>query len=306
MTNAIETLDLTRRFGQTEAVKRLNLQVPAGSVFALLGPNGAGKTTTLKLLMNLLRPSGGSARVLGTDTRRLGPPQFRRIGYVSENQRLPEWMTPRELFEYCRPFYPEWDDTLRIRLESDFALSTRAPLRNLSRGTRMKAALLASLAYRPDLVVLDEPFTGLDPVIRDELIRGLLEVSADGTTTVLISSHDIDDVERLADWVAFMMDGHILFAEPVSALLGRFRLVEVVRMDDAPAVMPADPGWLPHGTAGRTLSFVDTQHHKPDAALRIAAAFPTCDIRTFPLPLREIFVTLARASSTTSVPREGR
>jgi ABC-2 type transport system ATP-binding protein len=304
MTNAIETFDLTRRFGRTEAVTGLKLQVPAGSVFALLGPNGAGKTTTLKLLMNLLRATRGTATVLGADTRRLGPAQFQRIGYVSENQRLPEWMTPGELFDYCRPFYPAWDDALCRRLESDLALASRAPLRTLSRGTRMKAALLASLAYRPDLVVLDEPFTGLDPVVRDELIRGLLDVSGDRTSTVLISSHDIDDVERLADWVGFMREGRLQFAEPVSALLGRFRLVEVVPTDDTPAVMPAEPRWLPHGTAGRTLRFVDTSHDESDAASRIAAAFPACDIRTFPLPLREIFVTLARASSTSTVPAE--
>jgi ABC-type multidrug transport system ATPase subunit len=305
MTNAIATFDLTRRFGRTEAVNGLNLQVPAGSIFALLGPNGAGKTTTLKLLMNLMRPTRGRATVLGVDARRLGPRDFERIGYVSENQRLPEWMTPGELFDYCRPFYPTWDDALRDKLASDLGLTSRAPLRTLSRGTRMKAALLSSLAYRPDLVVLDEPFTGLDPLVRDELVRGLLEVSGERTWTVLISSHDIDDVERLADWVGFIKDGRLLFAEPVSALLERFRLVEVVSSEDTPAVMPADPRWLPHGTAGRTLRFIDTHHDAPDADSRIASAFPGCDIRTSPLPLREIFVTLARTSSTASAPVEG-
>jgi ABC-2 type transport system ATP-binding protein len=297
MTNAIETHDLTRRFGRTEAVMNLTLQVPAGSIFALLGPNGAGKTTTLKLLMNLLRATRGTATVLGADTRRLEARHFQRIGYVSENQRLPDWMTPAELFDYCRPFYPEWDDGLRRRLESELALASRTRLRTLSRGTRMKAALLASLAYRPDLVVLDEPFTGLDPVVRDELIRGLLDVSGDRPATVLISSHDIDDVERLADWVGFMRDGRLQFAEPVPALLRRFRLVEVVPPGDAAPPTPTAAQWLPRGTAGRTLRFVDTRHDDPDAAERIAAAFPGCDIQTFPMPLRDIFVTLARASS---------
>jgi ABC-2 type transport system ATP-binding protein len=301
MTHAIETFDLARRFGRTQAVKSLNLQVPTGSIFALLGPNGAGKTTTLKLLMNLVRATRGRATVLGADTRRLGPDQFQRIGYVSENQRLPEWMTPGELFDYCRPFYPAWDEALRGKLESDLGLATRAPLSILSRGTRMKAALLASLAYRPDLVVLDEPFTGLDPLVRDELVRGLLEVSGERTWTVLISSHDIDDVERLADWVGFMKEGQVQFAEPVAALLARFRLVEVVTNDDTPALMPPDPRWLLLGTSGRTLRFVDTHHDESDAASRIAAAFPACDIRTSQLPLREIFVTLARASSTAPV-----
>jgi ABC-2 type transport system ATP-binding protein len=305
MTTAIETFDLTRRFGRTEAVNGLNLQVPAGSVFALLGPNGAGKTTTLKMLMNLMRPTRGKATVLGVDARRLGARDFERIGYVSENQRLPEWMTPGELFDYCRPFYPAWDDSLRDKLASDLGLTSRAPLRTLSRGTRMKAALLSSLAYRPDLVVLDEPFTGLDPLVRDELVRGLLEVSGERPWTVLISSHDIDDVERLADWVGFIKEGRLLFAEPVAALLERFRLVEVVPEGDTPPVMPADPRWLPHGTAGRTLRFIDAHHDAPDARSRIDSAFPACDIRTSPLPLREIFVTLARTSSTASTQVEG-
>ena len=297
MTYAIETHDLTRRFGRTEAVHALTMQVPTGSVFALLGPNGAGKTTTLKLLMNLLRPTSGTATVLGTDTRRLEARHFERIGYVSENQRLPDWLTPRELFDYCRPLYPTWDDELRRRLESDLALGSNARLRTLSRGTRMKASLLASLAYRPELIVLDEPFTGLDPVVRDELIRGLLEVSADRPPTILISSHDIDEVERLADWVGFLRDGRFQFAEPVASLLGRFRLVEVVATGDSPPVLPADPHWLPHGTAGRTLRFVDTRHDAPDAAARVTAAFPGCEIRESPLPLRDIFVILARASA---------
>ena len=306
MTIAIETFDLTRRFGRTEAVNGLNLQVPAGSIFAFLGPNGAGKTTTLKMLMNLVRATRGRADVLGVDARRLGPRDFQRIGYVSENQRLPEWMTPGQLFDYCRPFYPTWDNALQAKLQSDLGLTSEAPLRTLSRGTRMKAALLASLAYRPDLVVLDEPFTGLDPLVRDELVRGLLEVSGERPWTVLISSHDVDEVERLADWVGFIKDGRLLFAEPVAALLERFRLVEVVPRDDTPAVMPADPRWLPHGTAGRTLRFIDTHHDSTDAESRIAAAFPACDIRTSPLPLREIFVTLARRASTAPAKVEGK
>jgi ABC-2 type transport system ATP-binding protein len=258
MSNAIETFDLTRRFGSTEAVTGLNLRVPAGSVFALIGPNGAGKTTTLKLLMNLMRPTRGSAVVLGRRARELGPTEWQRIGYVSENQQLPEWMTSDQLFEYCRPFYPQWDDALRRKLQAQLALTSNAALRTLSRGTRMKAALLSSLAYRPDLIVLDEPFTGLDPVVRDELIHGLLEVSNERSPTVLISSHDIEEVERLADWVGFMQEGTLQFAAPVLVLLNRFRVVEVVGTGETAPALPEHPAWVPHGTVGRTLRFVDT------------------------------------------------
>jgi ABC-2 type transport system ATP-binding protein len=300
MTIAIETADLARRFGRLEAVNGLNLQVPAGSIFALIGPNGAGKTTNIKLLMKQLRPTAGSARVLGIDSRRLQPQHLERIGYVSENQRLPDWMTPGELFAYCRPLYPEWDDALCRTLQVESGLTSNAPLRTLSRGTRMKAALLSALAYRPELILLDEPFTGLDPLVREELIRGLLEVASDRARTVLVSSHDIDEVERLADWVGYLDRGRLLFAEPVSSLLERFRLVEVVAPADRTPAMPANSDWIVQGAAGRTLRFVDTQHVALGAEARIAAAFPGAEVRTSPLALREIFVTIARSSVPSS------
>ena len=293
MVAAIETSGLTRRYGRMDAVSGLDLRVPAGSVFALIGPNGAGKTTTIKLLMNLVRPTRGAATVLGVDSQHLGVGELARIGYVSESQRLPEWMTPAELLEYCRPFYPAWDADLVRKLQAELGLVTRTPLRNLSRGTRMKAGLLASLAYHPELIVMDEPFTGLDPLVRDELIRSLLEESRDQARTVFVSSHDVDEVERLADWVGFMADGRLVFAEPVSSLLARFRLVEVTAPGDAAPELPSTPDWLVQGRAGRTLRFVDTAHDRPDAEARIARAFPDASIQRSPLTLREIFVTLA-------------
>jgi ABC-2 type transport system ATP-binding protein len=160
MTNAIETTGLTRRFGRVEAVEEVSLEIPSGSIFALVGPNGAGKTTTIKVLLNLIRPSRGTATVLGIDSQRLDDVAFQRIGYVSENQKLPDHLTPRGLLEYCRPFYPTWDDDLARRLQATLNLPMNGRLRSLSRGTRMKAALLSALAFRPELLVLDEPFGG--------------------------------------------------------------------------------------------------------------------------------------------------
>ncbi len=224
MPNVIETVGLSRRFRRVTALDGLDLEVQAGSIFALVGPNGAGKTTTLKLLLNLLRPTGGRAVVLGTDTRRLGPRELARIGYVSENQQLPDWMTAEQLMAYVRPFYPTWDEALARRLQRDMAIDTRKPLRALSRGTRMKAALLVSLAYRPELIILDEPFTGLDPLVRDELIRALLELTGEYRWTTLISSHDIDEVERLADTIAFIDNGRLLFTNSVQALIEEHRV----------------------------------------------------------------------------------
>jgi ABC-2 type transport system ATP-binding protein len=296
MNHAIETTRLTRRFGRLDAVHGLDMAVPEGSVFALIGPNGAGKTTTIKLLMNLLRPSAGAAHVLGVDSRRLSPRELARIGYVSESQQLPDWLSPDGFVDYLRPFYPTWDDNLCGKLRADLGLTAATPLRTLSRGTRMKAALLASLAYRPELIVLDEPFTGLDPMVRDELVRALLELPGERPCTMLISSHDIEEVERLADWIGFIDHGKLALAEPVDSLLRRFRLIEVTGGDATP-VMPRDTRWLAQGTVGRMLRFIDTDYASPDATARVVAAFPGADIRDVPMSLREIFVVLARSSS---------
>jgi ABC-2 type transport system ATP-binding protein len=295
--DVIETVGLARRFGRLDAVNGLNLKVPEGSTFALIGPNGAGKSTTLKLLMNLLKPTGGTAMVLGVDSKRIGPAILQRIGYISENQRLPEWMTPTELFDYCRPLYPTWDDSLRRRLQAELRLSSEAPLRRLSRGTRMKAALLASLAYAPKMLVLDEPFSGLDPLARDELAQALSTIGRDRPVTSLIASHDIEEIERLATWVGYIDRGRLLFAEPTESLLARHRLVEV-GTPGGPAVTPSVvKGWLVQGTADGVLRFIDAHHDAPDAIRRIAAAYPDFSLRTSPISLREIFIAQARESA---------
>jgi ABC-2 type transport system ATP-binding protein len=188
--------NLSKTFRNVEALAGLNLEIPAGAIYGLVGPNGAGKSTGIKTLMNILTPTGGRAEVLGCDSRRLGAHEFTRIGYVSENQQLPDWMTVGYFMSYLKPFYPAWDDTRAAELLRQFDLPTDRKLKQLSRGMRMKAALASSLAYRSTLLVMDEPFSGLDPVMRDDLIQGILD-SAD-ETTILVSSHDLAEIENLA------------------------------------------------------------------------------------------------------------
>jgi ABC-2 type transport system ATP-binding protein len=306
MQNAIETVDLTRRFGSLAAVSGLTMQVPVGSVFALVGANGAGKTTTIKVMMNLLRPTRGAASVLGIASTQLNATLLQRIGYVSENQRLPDHLTAEGLLAYCRPFYPTWDAAFARSLESTLNLPMTKPLRTLSRGTRTKAALLSALAYRPDLLILDEPFSGLDPLVRDELVHALLELANERPWTVFMSSHDIEQVERLCDWVGLLDGGRLLFAEPVASLLRRFRMVEVVGRENVPPAMPAEAAWLFQGTAGRTLRFIDTAHSDADAERRIRTVFGDADVLLSPLSLREIFVVLARQSAGAATPSEVR
>jgi len=293
--NLIETDRLTRRYWRTEAVHEISLAVPEGSVCALLGPNGAGKTTTLKLLMNLLQPTSGVARVLGVDSRRLGERELQQIGYVSENQQQPLWMTVRQLLDYCRPFYSTWDRALETKLLADFDLPPNRKLGQLSRGMLMKAVLLSSLAYRPKLLVLDEPFSGLDPLARHEFISGLIEAARLGDWTVLVSSHDIDDVEKLVDRTIMLDGGRLILQESTDALLARFRRVEVQCEVGAAVANSPLPTWWEWAREGARVRFVDCAF---DAARTEAACrerFPAAEVRALPMTLREIFISLARA-----------
>jgi len=296
MSAIIETRNLSQRYGPREAVHELNLRIPQGSIYALLGPNGAGKSTTIKTLMNILEPSGGQAFVLGVPTPRLGPAEFQQIGYVSENQELPDWMTVREFLAHCRPFYPRWDDDFCAKLLDQFRLPLDRKLRHLSRGMRMKAALLSSLAYRPRLLVLDEPFSGLDPLARDEFVSGMLALVGESDWTILISSHDIEEVERLVDWVGYLEAGRLRLSEPVAALLERFRRIELV-LDGAPPQPPPLPpaAWLDVSGDAHLVQYIETQF-SPEAEGRARSAYPRLrEIRSSSMSLREIFVALARS-----------
>src|ERR1700739_1504661 len=236
MKRAIRTEKLSRRFGKTVAVDRVDLAVPEGAIYALVGANGAGKTTIIKMLMNIFRPSAGHAEVLGVDAVRLAGKAFTRIGYVSENQELPEWMTTGAMLSYFRSFYPEWDPALEEQLVRQFDLPLNRKLKHLSRGMRMKAAFASSLAYRPSLIVLDEPFSGLDPLVRDELIEGLLERAPE--TTIFLSSHDLAEIESFSSHLGFLENGRLRLSEEMTALAGRFREVELTL--DKPSTSPGN------------------------------------------------------------------
>jgi ABC-2 type transport system ATP-binding protein len=290
MTCAIRTRDLSKLFRGTPALEGLNLEVPEGSIYALVGPNGAGKTTTLKVLMNIHRATAGTSEVLGVDSRRLSPAEFARIGYVSENQEMPEWMTVQYYLDYLSNFYPAWDRDLAADMVRRMHLPPDRKLKHLSRGMKMKAALVSSLAYRPRLIILDEPFNGLDALVRDELIEGLLARAED--TTILISSHDLAEIESFASHIGYLSEGRLAFSEELESLSARFREI-VVTFEGAPALpTPWPAAWLRPETSGAVLRFVDTQFDQA----RLRAAFAaSCDIVSSAMPLRSIFVTLAKA-----------
>lgn len=293
--NVIETHGLTRAFGPKDAVRSLDLTVPAGVVCALLGPNGAGKTTTIKMLMNLIRPTAGEARVLGTDSRKLAVPEKARIGYISENQELPDWMSVREFLDYCRGFYPTWDIELEGQLLAKLALPEDRKIKHLSRGMRMKAALLAALAYRPELLVLDEPFSGLDPAVRDDFVRGVFAAAGEGQWSVLISSHDIDEVERIADWIAVIDDGRLKLSESLESLQARFRRVEITLPGErvlSDVELVSD--WRDVEQSGRLLRFVETAYRGAESELGYAERFPGAGVAATVVSLRDLYLTVAR------------
>jgi ABC-2 type transport system ATP-binding protein len=295
MTSAICTENLSKRFRRMIALDSLNLDVPAGSIYGMVGPNGAGKTTTIKVLMNIFSPTGGYSEVLENDSRRLRPHHFTQIGYVSENQEMPEWMTVGYFLEYLSAFYPNWDRTLETELVNQLELPLDRKLRNLSRGMRMKAALASSLAYHPKLIILDEPFTGLDALVRDELIEGLL-ARAEGTT-IFISSHDLAEIESFASHIGYLDRGKLQFSEELESLSARFR--EIVLTFDAAPNMPNEwpKAWLQPESVGPVVRFVDSLFDENEVGAKVRSMFPDYrDMAVNGMPLRSIFVALAKAA----------
>ncbi len=296
MKSLLEFHQVCRRFPRSWALRHASFRVPAGSITALLGPNGAGKSTALKIALNLLRPSTGHVEILGVDSRKLGPTQLARIGYVAEGMELPDWMTVDQFLGWCRPLYPKWDADLERALRQQFALPGDRKLKHLSRGQRMKAALIAALAYRPELLVLDEPFSGLDPLVRDEFITGLLELAGSEGFSVVLSSHDIEEVDRLADHVVLLNHGAVLLDEDTEPLLARHRRVEILLPPDFGALPHFPATWIAPQSAGRVLRFTDTAYDPQSFVETSVRLFPGCQpADVHPLTLRELFVTLVRS-----------
>ncbi len=295
MSDTLRTIGLKKRFGRTRVLDGLDMAVPEGAIYGLVGPNGAGKSTTIKILMNIYRASRGRAEVFGRDSRKISPRRdLTRIGYVSENQEFPEWMTVGYFMAYLKPFYPAWDDERAEELLRQFELPRDRKLMHLSHGMRMKAALASSLAYRPQLIVLDEPFTGLDSLVRDELIEGLLE-SAEGAT-IFISSHDLAEIESFASHVGYLDRGRLQFSEEMSSLIQRFREIEVTLEGPAPRANGWPATWLNVEQSPALVRFVDAQFDAEKSTADVRRVFGEGSaVAVRPMPLRQIFVTLARA-----------
>ncbi len=307
MSSPLRIEQLTKAFRHVDAVRDLTIEAPEGSVFALVGPNGAGKTTAMKTLLNIHQPTSGRAEVLGVDSRSLGAEHFARIGYVSENQQMPGWMKVGYFLSYCREFYPEWSEEDAAELVRLFQLPLDRKLRHLSRGMRVKAALASSLAYRPKLIMLDEPFSGLDVLVREQLIESVLERTPEAT--VFLSSHDLGEIESFASHIAYLHEGRLLFSEEMTSLSARFREIEVTLgeprnlHDELLDTLPAT--WLNPEQFGVVAGFVDSQFDSERHRADMQRFFPGArSVTVRAVPLRTIILAVSKAAQPATRPRQ--
>jgi ABC-2 type transport system ATP-binding protein len=284
----VELRRVTRRFGSKTALDDISLSIPRGGVFGLIGGNGAGKTTLIKHILGLLKAQTGSVRVFGLDPVQNPVGTLGRIGYLSEDRDLPDWMSVGELMRYTQAFFPSWDEVYAAELRATFDLDPNAKIKNLSRGQRARAGLLAALAHRPELLVLDEPSSGLDPVVRRDILGAIIRTIADEGRTVLFSSHLLDEVERVADRVAIIHEGRILLSAALDEIKETHRRM-TLRFGQPQHRAPALIGALSFEGEGADWTYVCSG--ESGQLRRAAEALGAVVLDDAPLSLDEIFVT---------------
>lgn len=230
----IEACGLSRRFGSTEVLKQVDLQIPRGMVVGLLGTNGCGKSTLIRCLLGLLRVSGGTARLFGEDPWNLSGAAKSRLGYVPQDVKLYPWMTVSQVISYTAAFYPHWDFRFTDHLVIDWGLPRDRRIGPLSPGQVQKLGLILALGHRPELLILDEPVASLDPIARREFLKSLLEVTQDEQHTVLFSTHITSDLERVASHVAILKEGRLTLFEELDAIKDRIKRLRITAAELLP------------------------------------------------------------------------
>jgi ABC-2 type transport system ATP-binding protein len=286
----IETHNLTRIFGKKIAVDNLSLKVPRGSVFAFLGKNGAGKTTTIRMLLNLLEKSSGEIKVLEMDPATNDIDIKRRIGYVGDGVEMSEWMKVREIIWFCKGFYEDWDDEFATDLQEKLELDSETIVKNLSRGEQAKLALLLSMAYRPELLILDEPTAGLDVVVRRDFLEGIIELIQQEGRTIFFSSHIVHEVERVADWVGIIDAGKMVCCLPLLELKENVKRISMT-FDDKVPDLSSIPHLLSFESTGRQPSIIVS--HFNDATMSALKQLKPVSMDVIDLSLEDIFVAIA-------------
>ncbi len=270
-------------------VRRLDLRLAAGESYGLLGRNGAGKTTALRLVMGMLRPAMGTVRVFGFDPFTEPEKAKVRVGYLAEDQEFPTALTPLDLFRLHEDLYPSWDKSFADSLARRFSMPTGRRLRDLSKGQRRQAGLVCAVAHRPALLVLDEPAGGLDPVTRREFLEEVIGLLSDEGTTVLFSSHNLQEVERVAGRIGILDAGHLILDRDVAELREASCRVLVDGADEARAAALAGCVRTVKHDGAVTLTFLCAE---PEARRRVTEGLGTAPRQTSPLSLEDLFVDL--------------
>jgi ABC-2 type transport system ATP-binding protein len=286
----IETTDLRKQYGSVEALRGLSLQVPAGSIYGFLGRNGAGKTTTIKVLLGMARATSGAALVFGSPA---GAPESsvearRRIGFVNDEKDLYDYMTVGEMIRFTAAFFPRWRVDLEQRYLRVFDVPVDRRIKALSRGTRTKLALLLALCRGAELLILDEPTSGLDPAMTEEALQALVAHVASEGLTVFFSSHQIGEVEQIADHIAIIDRGRAVVTGALDDVRERYRRVQLVFDGDAPATSFRAAGVARLTRKGRVLTVLSSAG--TDRIVDEARALNPTSIEIVPVTLKEIFL----------------
>lgn len=286
----VEINQLSRQFGSTEALIEIDLKLEQGVVYGLVGANGAGKTTLVKHIMGLLRCQRGSVRVFGEDPVRNPEAALAHIGYLSEQRDIPDWMTITEFCDYVHAFYPGWDNDYARELLDTFSLDGKQKIANLSRGMRAQVALIGAVAHKPDLLVLDEPSSGLDAIVRKDILNAVVRTISEEGRTVLFSSHLLEEVERLSDHVIMIQQGRILLNQPLE-LLGQSHHVSELRFSEVQTTLPPINDVLRTSGEGRSWNVVHS--NSPEHLASTLQAIQGELVSTRHATLEEIFIARA-------------
>lgn len=294
MNLAIETRALSKSFDGLPAVDKLYLAVPAGSIFGLIGPNGAGKSTLIQMLTGIIRPDSGDGFILGQSIRKRDGSIRNRVGYVSDVPVMYPGFTVAEMYRLGNKLYPFWDWDRCLELHQNFHLPENQRIRNLSRGQKVQVALVMALALRPQLLLLDEPTAGLDPVVRRAFLQAIIEEVAGQGTTVFYSSHNLNDLEQSADHIAAIYRGRMLFSHTLDELKESVHRLQLIFTGEPPEdVIKSLPGLVDYHRSGRVITIIITGH-LDSMSSRLAELEPEL-VKELNLDLESIFVAFMKA-----------
>lgn len=293
MSDAIQTKNLCRSYDGRPVVRDLNLHVPKGCVYGLLGRNGAGKSTTIRMLMGLLQPDSGDASLLGVPLSEITPEHRAKIAYIAENHPLYRWMTVRDSVQFARSFYGKWNQNLVDTVLDHFEISRQRKLNQLSNGQQAQVSLAIALAPEPELLILDDPTLGLDTVVRRDFLESMIEVIHQSGRTILISSHILADIDRIADRVGIMVNGRLVVDCPTEHFRDAVRRLTLRFSGPVPACPPV-PGLVSSRVVRNHLEVVLV--NESDEARRMLEALQPVDVMEVELNLEDAFIEYTRGS----------